>query len=250
MIVEIEDRRAEARDQTFTWIGVAAGVIGIVLLMAVVPSVIRAIPLPVPFSMPIKVLLIAVAIAWLTTKGLLNVLPSTRRFPELIANRKSIALPSRLLAPKRATWIALGLFVASGVVITLATPVVKRWSAEEEQSHKAAISSRYGELLTCVESKEPAQCKSQLESLAASLDNRRADAAVRLVLAERLRCVEGACDSSDLDKHFDSITEAMQKSGQFVRGRSSQPVLKSTYNEPFGARLRERESAGARRFGP
>jgi hypothetical protein len=71
--------------------------------------------------------------------------------------------------------------------------------------------------------------------LAASLDSRRADAAVRLVLAERLRCVEGACDSSELDKHFDSISEAMQKSGQFVRGRRSRTAL--TY-EPFGAKLR------------
>jgi hypothetical protein len=219
MIVEIEDRRTEARDQGLTWVGVGAGVLGLVVTLAYGLDVVRAIPLPVPFSLPIKLFGIAVGIAALTTTALRRALPARRLFPELVAARSAVRLPSRLLAPKRSTWIALGLFVASGFVISLLVPAARRWSEDEERRHDAEVLRRYEALVDCVDSRSAAQCKSELEALHGGLDGRRADAPVRGVLTERLRCTEAGCDVGQLDKHFDSVTEAMRHAGDAVRGR-------------------------------
>jgi hypothetical protein len=219
MVVEIEDRRCEAHDQVLTWAGVGVGVLGLVATLAYGLDVIRAIPLPVPFSLPIKLFGVAVGIALLTSSALRRAIPAKRNFPELVAARGAVHLPSRLLAPKRSTWIALGLFVASGFLISLLVPVVRRWSAEEERDHAAEISKRYQALVECVNTKPAESCKPDLDALHGSLDSRRADAPLRAVLSERLRCSEAGCDVSQLDKHFDSITAAMRSSGHYAPSR-------------------------------
>jgi hypothetical protein len=254
MIVEIEDRRSEAHDQILTWAGVGVGVLGLVATLAYGLDVVRAIPLPVPFSLPIKLFAVAIGIAALTMTALRRAIPAKRNFPELVAARSAVRLPSRLLAPKRSTWIALGLFVASGLVISVLAPIVRRWSAEEERGHAAEVGKRYEALVECVDTKSAEQCKPELEGLHGALDGRRADAAVRAVLSERVRCTEDGCDVGQLDKHFDSVTEAMRSSGHAARSRR-----RTDDWAPLGGRSRDGAAWGplgggstrldARRFG-
>lgn len=249
MIVDIEDRRTEAHEQILTWAGVGVGVVGLVATLAYGLDIVRAIPLPVPFSLPIKLFLVAVGIAALTIGGLRRAIPAKRNFPELVAARAAVSLPSRLLAPRRSTWIALGLFVASGLVISLLAPVVRRWSEEEEREHAATIRSRYEELLACVDTKATEQCKPDLEALAQALDGRRADAPLRAVLGERLRCTDAGCDAGQLDKHFDSITEAMRSAGHAAPGRRRVDEAAPFDPAPRGRGRRSMDDLGWRPLG-
>jgi hypothetical protein len=249
MIVDIEGRRTEAHEQILTWAGVGVGVLGLVATLAYGLDVVRAIPLPVPFSLPIKLFLIALGIAALTIGGLRRAFPAKRNFPELVAARAAVPLPSRLLAPKRSTWIALGLFVASGLVISLLAPVVRRWSAEEEREHAAAIRTRYEALLGCVDTKAAEQCKPDLDAFAQALDGRRADAPLRAVLGERLRCTDDGCDVGQLDKHFDSLTEAMRSAGHAAQGRRSVDDSAPFGRAPRGGGRRSVDDRGWRPLG-
>jgi hypothetical protein len=243
MIVEMEDRRAESHGQTLLWAGVGVGMVGGLFMLLAFPLFIRMIPLPIPFSLPIKVIGMMIGFAVLASKVLAAMFPARRKFPELVANRAAVQLPSKLTAPKRSTLIGVGLVLALGLGITIATPMVEAWIVKEEGEHRREISKRYDRLVECVDEEQratfgresesdwTASCKRPLEALYESVDDRSADAALRNTLEEKFRCKE-KCDPKQLDKQFGALTEAQQSMGLF--GRSPAPRRRdSDFGSPF-----------------
>lgn len=239
MVVEIEDRRAESHQQTLHWVGVIGGVGVGLLIVFFAPTVISAIPLPVPFAPVVKTLLFMIAFAIGLSKAAGAVWQAPRRFPELVRDRgQGAKLPANLTAPRRATVIGVSLALAAFAAIGLAVPFVRAHIAEEELAHKRAVAKRWDALAECVATERPAavrteffgeptelpkrpsgkdawydECRKPLGSLWESLDERSADAPLRNTLGETMACGGGKCDASRLDHQWVELEEAARASG-------------------------------------
>ncbi|NUP11169.1 MAG: hypothetical protein HOW73_34420 [Polyangiaceae bacterium] len=236
MVIEIDDRRAESHQQRVLWAGVGAGIIGGVFVLAVAHPLIAAIPLPVPFAMPIKVIAMMIGLTLLTSRVLGEIWKAPRRFPELVASRPVVVLPSRLRAPKKATLIGIGAFLALGIAINVAAPFVKEWSNREEREHREEVAKRVEKLHGCVVENRPvsyglstrdvewtAECKKPLARLYESLDGRSDDRPLRSVLDGLFSCNSG-CKAGALDEHYRELFNAAIHDGiplESYEGRDS-----------------------------
>lgn len=124
MLVEIDDRAAERAKQRHVWIGVACGLLVVIGILFTAPKLILAIPLPLPFANPIKVIGLMILIAAGAAKAASALFPARRKFPGLVA-AASVASPelARMRGTSRSTWIAVsagvGLLFLAGVATTL-----------------------------------------------------------------------------------------------------------------------------------
>jgi hypothetical protein len=78
-----DQRRADRAKQRNIWIGVAVGILGGGALLWVGYPVILAIPLPIPFANPVKVIALMIAITACAVFALDRAIPAKARFPEL-----------------------------------------------------------------------------------------------------------------------------------------------------------------------
>lgn len=78
-----DQRRADRAKQRNIWIGVFIGMATGGAIFATIPSVILAIPLPVPFANPIKVIAIMIGLAAIAIAILDRAFGAKPRFPEL-----------------------------------------------------------------------------------------------------------------------------------------------------------------------
>lgn len=275
MVVEIEDRRVEAHEQTLLWIGVVVGIALGLFTAFGMPGVLAAIPLPVPFAPVIKALLLMIAYAVGVSRLAGRVWRAPRRFPELVAHRAQGAkLPSKLHAPRASTAIGVAAFVGLCIAVGLAVPFIKAHVAAEELAHKKAVTRRWEALAECVESERPGElrtsfygrsaeselgelesdpfaapkpekkdawydsCRKPLGSLYEELDERSADAPLRNTLEEKMACGTGRCDASRLDKQWHVLTEAALAAGVDWHERSVKPARPYGLGEPrLGARF-------------
>lgn len=99
--------------------------------------------------------------------------PARRRFPELVAGRGAVALPSHSRGFRRSTWIGIAAVLAVGVAASVLVPLAGAHMEKEE---------------------------AELESLRASVDDRSDDMAMRLNLDDQLSCAT-TCDAGKLEAH-------------------------------------------------
>lgn len=266
MVVEIEDRRVEAHEQTLLWIGVVAGIaLGLVTVFTV-PAVLDVLPLPIPFAPVVKTLLLMIAYTLGISRLAGRVWRAPRRFPELVAHRvQGPRLPSKLHAPRASTAIGVAAFIGLCIAVGLAVPFIKAHVAAEELAHKKAVTRRWEALSECVASERPGElrtsfygrsaeseladldsdpfaaptsdkkepwydaCRKPLGSLYEQLDERSADAPLRNTLEEKMACGTGRCDASRLDKQWHVLVEAALASGVDWQERSVKPA-----QHPYG----------------
>jgi hypothetical protein len=231
MVVEIEDRRLDGRKQRLLWAGVGIGVASVIGILVTVPSLILDIPLPVLFANPIKVVLLMIGVAVGSTRLLEAMFPAKRLFPELVAARPAVALPSRLHAVKRSTWIAIAGFVAFSIALSVAVPIVSAKMDVDDRDHRKAVATKFEALDDCMVDEYAEVCGKQLKALYEALDTRREDMALKSTLEAKLGC-ESVCKTSALDTSFGDVRGAavrvgIAREGSFrdFRPRARQPKL-------------------------
>lgn len=128
MLVLQDDRVEERVKQRNLWVGVAFGLVTVVAILLVAPKLILAIPLPIPFANPIKVIALMILLAAGAMKVANVAMPARRKFPQL---RQAIAPTSavaRMRGPQRGTIITVaivgGFLVLVGVGVTVLRGVV------------------------------------------------------------------------------------------------------------------------------
>jgi hypothetical protein len=208
MIVEIEDRRAEAHGQRLLWVAVGIGVMTGLGALVLIPGLIMAIPLPVPFANPIKFIGLMILTGLAMSKALVFCFPAHRRFPELVAGRGGVRLPSNLRGVQRSTWITIAAVIGVGVVASVAVPLVSAYVEREEAEHRVQQASAFEALRDCVDGdgsgERTRDCQPALEALRAAVDDRSADMALRLTLDDKLSCATG-CDATKLEEHMSDL---------------------------------------------
>ena len=149
MLVETDDRAVEKTKQRNLWLGVGAGLGLVVAILFTVPQVILAIPLPLPFANPIKIIGLMILIAAGASKAADALLPAKRKFPQLkaVASARNPDL-ARMRQTSNQTWIAIaagvGILFLAGVAIT----VVKGLAGEPKRSDRGALTlGEEGELV-------------------------------------------------------------------------------------------------------
>jgi len=132
MLVETDDRAAERAKQRHVWIGVACGLVVVVGVLFVAPKLILAIPLPLPFANPIKVIGLMILVAAGAAKAASAIFPARRKFPGLVA-AASVASPelARMRGTSRSTWIAVGAGVGLLFLAGVATTLVEKYAVED-----------------------------------------------------------------------------------------------------------------------
>jgi hypothetical protein len=229
LAIETDDRRTEEHGQRLLWISVGLSVSFGAFLLLVIPGVIKAIPLPVPFANPIKVFAIVIGFAVLSSKLLGAAFPARRRFPELVVGRGGVALPARLLAPRKTTLAVVVGLVVLGIGLAVAVPLGQKYVAEEEIEHRQQLVEGMKKLQTCVteaDAKAAAErdpspwgdpepvrnadrtgCQRELDALYDAVDGRRADMPLRLALEGKLAC-DSKCNAGLLADAYRDVENA------------------------------------------
>lgn len=157
MLVEIDDRAAERAKQRHVWIGVACGLVVVIGILFVAPALIVAIPLPLPFANPIKVIGLMILIAAGAAKAASALFPARRKFPGLVA-AASVASPelARMRGTSRSTWIAVGAGVGLLFLAGVATTLVEKLAVDEARpTHETRLRPDGDGELPIVTAKKP-----------------------------------------------------------------------------------------------
>lgn len=119
---EDDGRRAERAKQRNIWVGVVTGVVSGAALFAWQPKFLLAIPLPIPFANPVKILALMLALAAGVVFLADRLVPARPRFPYLA--RGSVAVAPGMKNIRTSTLVAIGLGVAAAVATTVVLVVV------------------------------------------------------------------------------------------------------------------------------
>jgi hypothetical protein len=128
MLVSQDDRVEEKVKQRNLWIGVGVGLFTVVAILLVVPKLILAIPLPIPFANPIKVVTLMILLAAGAMKVANVAMPAHRKFPQLRQAVAPTSAVARMRGPQRGTIVTVavigGFLVLVGVGVTVLRGVV------------------------------------------------------------------------------------------------------------------------------
>ncbi len=125
MLVEQDDRVEEKVKQRNLWIGVAVGLVTIGAVLLAAPQVIVAIPLPIPFANPIKVITLMILLAAGAMQVANAVLPARRKFPQLKQTVGPSSAVARMRGPQRGTLITVAIVGGFLVVVGVGVSVLR-----------------------------------------------------------------------------------------------------------------------------